>query len=407
MNVLENIRVALRALSANKVRSALTMLGIIIGVGAVVALLSLGQGASQMITGQVEDLGSNLIMVTPARMLGDALASQQAVLYYSDYELIARNVPGIENIAPIYQSYKPVKYGDKTSQYTISGVTPIYAQVLNYQVDQGRFISRSDGSSKARVAVLGSQTAEDLFGNVDPIGRRIQIGEISFDVVGVLASKGSTGFSFNDTILIPLETGYSRLFGSAALENGQRTVSSITVSAAQADTVSDVMARIKFLLRKQHDLAAQDESDFLLTSQDQFLDILDQITGTLTTFLAAIAGISLLVGGIGIMNIMLVSVTERTREIGIRMALGARRRDIQSQFLIEALTLSVIGGFFGVLVGLLISAGIGKLAGWGFIFDPGTIAIATVFSLAVGIVFGVWPARQAARLDPVVALRFE
>jgi putative ABC transport system permease protein len=409
MNLIENVKIALRALVSNKLRSTLTMLGIIIGVGAVVALMAIGEGATASITGQVEGLGSNMISILPTRELNGPMNNTQLTrLYYSDYEAIARHSENIAKIAPVFQAGKVVKYGNKSAQYTVTGITADFADVRSYKVAQGRFVTQSDNAANARVAVLGSQAATDLFGNLNPLGRTIKIGGIQFDVVGVLESKGSGGFgSSDDVILIPLETGYTKLFGSTAMADGKRLLSSLYLSAANPDVVNDAVTRVEYILRKQHGLSPSVEADFSVISQNQFLDTLGQITTTLTIFLGAIAAISLLVGGIGIMNIMLVSVTERTREIGLRKAVGARRNAILAQFLIETVTLSVFGGLLGVLLG----AGVA----WLFTFTGmitaqvtlSSISMAFLFAVAVGVFFGLYPASRAASLRPIEALRYE
>jgi putative ABC transport system permease protein len=404
----ENFRIALRALSANKLRSILTMLGIIIGVGAVVALLSIGQGATASITSQVEGLGSNMVAVIPGRIFDEEGGASSASLFYEDYLTLKSNPINMREIAPGFRSMATVKFGEKSTQISVAGVTEDYADVRAYEMERGRFLDQSDNNLLSQVAVLGSQTASDLFGNLNPIGQKIKIDGVTFDVIGVLASKGSMGFgSADDIVLVPLETGYRKLFGSQALQNGKRTLSEISISASTPDSVNNVMALATFILRKQHDLAAGVDDDFTVMSQNQFLDTLSTITTTLTIFLGAIAAISLLVGGIGIMNIMLVSVTERTREIGLRKAVGAKKSAILLQFLIETITLSVIGGMLGIMLG----------GGVAYIFTAldlieatlslNTIALAFFFAVAVGLFFGIYPAARASNLRPIEALRYE
>jgi putative ABC transport system permease protein len=406
--ILENFRIALRALTANKLRSILTMLGIIIGVGAVVALLSIGQGATASITSSVEGLGSNLVSVTPGRMFQRQGGAENARLFLSDYSAIAANGANMNQIVPAYQTMGTVKYNDKDTQLTLAGVTEGYADVRAYKLANGRFIDKADRDQNAQVAVLGSKTATDIFGNTNPLGQRIKVNGVSFDVIGILESKGSSGFgNEDDVVLVPLETGYAKLFGGAAEDNGKRLISSIFISAANSDAVNNVKAQITFLLRKLHGLAPGTDDDFTVVSQSEFLSTLSAITTTLTIFLGAIAAISLLVGGIGIMNIMLVSVTERTREIGLRKAVGAKRSTILIQFLIETVTLSVLGGLIGILLG----------GGIAYIFTAlnlisahltiNTMALAFFFATAVGVFFGIYPAMRASSLKPIEALRYE
>ncbi len=409
MNILENIRISFRALAANKLRSGLTMLGIIIGVAAVVALMSIGRGATRSVTSRVEGLGSNLISVSSARNVRQAgTGALTTPLFYSDYQAIAKDTSNVVAISPIYQSTEQVQYGSNQSQFSITGVTPEFASVQAYTVAQGRFISKNDNSAESRVVVLGSQAASDLFSGLNPMGRNITINGINFTVVGVLASKGSTGFfSQDEVILIPLETGYNRLFGGRALENGKRVLSTISLSAANPNAVNEVISQVEFILRRDHSLTLHDTLPFTVASQNQFLSTLNSITSTLTIFLGAIAGISLFVGGIGIMNIMLVSVRERTREIGLRKAVGARRSVILMQFIVETITLSLFGGIIGILLGAAI-AGIVTLTGLITTYvSLDVILYSFFFAALVGLFFGIYPAYQAASLRPIEALRYE
>ncbi|HET7181947.1 MAG TPA: ABC transporter permease [Candidatus Limnocylindrales bacterium] len=395
MSAIELVRLALSRLRRGRVRAALTMLGVVIGVASVVGLVSVGTGTTARITEQLNSLGTNLLTISPTN------GGSDSTLTLDDADAIA-DLDGLAGVAPeILTSATVAASATNTTTTSIVGTSAAYATVRAYDVWQGTFLTGAAVERSLRVAVLGATTASNLGLGADAVGTEVKIGGIPFVIAGILQPKGGAGFSNpDDQVLVPLGAVQKYFVGG----NGVRTVG---VSVADGFDMTVARNEISELLRVRHGIGASDDDDFSIFDQTQLLQAASTITGTLTLLLGGIASIALLVGGIGIMNIMLVSVRERTREIGIRMALGARRRDIQSQFLIEALTLSVIGGFFGVIVGLLISAGIGRLAGWGFILDPGTIAIATVFSLAVGIVFGVWPARQAARLDPVVALRFE
>ncbi len=409
MNLFENIRISFRALAANKLRSGLTMLGIIIGVAAVVALMSIGRGATRNITSRVEGLGSNLISVSAARTVrASGIGAQTTPLYYSDYQTIAQDTSNIVGIAPVYQSTAQVMYGSNQSSFSISGVTSQFAGVNAYTIAQGRFISNYDNSAESRVVVLGATAATDLFSGLNPMGRDISINGINFTVIGVLASKGSTGFfSQDDVILIPLDTGYSRLFGGRALINGQRTLSTISLSAANSNVVNGVISQVEYILRRDHQLTLTDTLPFSVSSQSQALSTLTSITSTLTAFLGAIAGISLFVGGIGIMNIMLVSVRERTREIGLRKAVGAKRSVILMQFIVETITLSLIGGIVGILLGAGI-AGVVTLTGLITTYvSLDVILYSFFFAALVGLFFGIYPAYQAASLRPIEALRYE
>ncbi len=409
MNIFESVRISFRALAANKLRSGLTMLGIIIGVAAVVALMSIGRGATRNITSRVEGLGSNLIAVSTARSVRPAgVAAQSTPLYYTDYQAIAKDVNNVVGIAPTYQSGARVMYGSNSSVFSVTGVTSQFAAVNAYTLAEGRFISDYDNSAETRVVVLGATAATDLFSGLNPLGRQISINGINFTVVGVLASKGTTSFfSQDEVILIPLETGYVRLFGGSALSNGQRTLSSISLSAANSNVVNDVISQVEYILRRDHQLTLTDTLPFNVSSQSQALSTLTSITSTLTAFLGAIAGISLFVGGIGIMNIMLVSVRERTREIGLRKAVGARRSVILLQFIVETITLSLIGGIVGILLGSAI-AGIVTLTGIITTYvSLDVILYSFFFAALVGLFFGIYPAYQAASLRPIEALRYE
>lgn len=407
MNIFENLRIALRALSANKLRSGLTMLGIIIGVAAVVALMAVGEGATSGITSQVEGMGTNLITVSTARNF-QSTSGQAQTLYYIDYEAIEKAVGSQADIAPYYQGSANVINGDRQSDYAITGIIPSYASVNEYTIARGRFINDQDNIAKARVVVLGSTTATDLFSGLNPIGREIQINGISFTVVGVLKSKGSSGFiSQDDVVLIPLETGYNRIFGGRAVSGGNTLLSGITLSAHESTQVDAIMSSVEFTLRREHDLTLHDDLIFSISSQTQMLSSLSSITSTLTTLLATIAGISLLVGGIGIMNITLVSVRERTKEIGLRKAVGARRNVILFQFLAETLTLSIFGGLLGILLGAGIAWAVSLTGLLSAAVTFNAVILAFGMAALVGLFFGIYPAYQAAGLRPIEALRYE
>jgi putative ABC transport system permease protein len=408
----ENFKIAIRALRANKLRSVLTMLGIVIGVATVVALLSIGKGATASITNDIQSNGSNLLTISPGRQAGFAgggQSRQASYLYYSDYELLQRALVGnVTAMAPSYQSNYTVKYGVESFSVNVTGITEKYREVYSYKVADGRFITDGDNKAQARVAVLGSQTAEDLFGSQTPIGKTISVNGLKFQVIGVLVSKGSSGFgSADDAIFIPLDTGYVKLYGSTAIHNDKKIVNSIAVSVTTTELMDTVSAQIDYILRRSHKLSPSAELDFNVLSQSDILDTLSSVTTTLTIFLGAISGISLLVGGIGIMNIMLVSVTERTKEIGLRKAVGATKNQILTQFLIETMTLSLLGGIIGILLGVGVASVFSATGLITSIITADSILLAFTFSLLIGVFFGIYPAFRAANLHPMVALRYE
>jgi putative ABC transport system permease protein len=377
-------------------RAALTMLGVIIGVASVVALVGVGQGTTTNITNRLSSLGTNLLTISPTG--GPNAAS--TTLNLEDATAIAA-LDTISGVAPEVSSSLTVSAGDKSTDTTIVGTTAAYASVRAYDVWQGSFLTDVAVDQALRVAVLGATTADDLGLTADDLGTEISIAGIPFTVVGILQPKGGATFQDpDDQVMVPVGTVQKYFVGGDS-------VRTIGVSVASTADMTATNAEITALLRSRHELATADDADFSIFDQTQLLAAASSISGTLTLLLGGIASISLVVGGIGIMNIMLVSVRERTREIGIRKAIGARGRDILAQFLVEALTLSLLGGLIGIVVGLGASALIGQLAGWGFVFNPATIVAAVLFSLLVGVVFGVWPARQAARLDPISALRYE
>ncbi|MBM3128089.1 MAG: FtsX-like permease family protein [Chloroflexi bacterium] len=413
MNVFESMRVALYSLSANRLRSALTMLGIIIGVGAVIALLSIGQGAGAAITEQVQGIGSNLIIVIPgAAPRPGSSVTVAGTLTLADAEALEDRArcPAVAIVAPIYQRNTQVSNGSTNINTQVSGVTPAFQIIRNWQVASGNFVDERDRQTVARVAVLGNATAKTLFGSENPIGKSIKINRIPFRVVGVMTEKGGTsmfGGNQDDVVFVPLSTAQRRLFGSAAqTAQGALRVSSVLISATNEKQIDAAMVQITQVLRERHKIRYQ-QDDFTVLSQKDLLGALNQITDILTIFLAAIAAISLLVGGIGIMNIMLVSVTERTREIGIRKAIGARRRDIMIQFLIEAITMSVAGGSVGILFGAAVGMAVNATGVIKTTLDPVSVLLAVGFSVAVGLFFGLYPAARAASLHPIEALRYE
>jgi len=417
MNIMESIRISLRGLAANKLRSALTMLGIIIGVGAVIALLSIGQGVSKMIAGQIQSIGSNVLFVMPMSLqamtsAGPGFGSSGRDLTLDDAEAIGDpyQVSNVVAVAPELSRTGTVEHGREAIVTSIGGVTPEYSEVRNSQVIEGRFIDENDMVAASRVALLGYGAWEKLFPDGDyPIGLTVKINQIPFRVIGVLEEKGGSGFGGDQDslVLVPLTTAQTRLFRSRSA-SGSQTLTFISVQVASEDYMDAVSEEVRQVLRQRHKLTYRDDDDFSVISQKEILSIFGEITGVLTLFLGAIAGISLLVGGIGIMNIMLVSVTERTREIGIRKAVGAKRRDILMQFLIEAVVLSLVGGAVGILLGVVGSMLIAMLSeDLVTVVTPQAILLATGFSAAVGLFFGIYPATRAARLHPIEALRYE
>lgn len=417
MDLLEQIRLALRALSVNKLRSALTMLGIIIGVGAVITLLSVGQGVQNLVTGQLQSVGTNLLFVVSGNLdaaTSGARSVSGLTLTLKDADAIADpfNVPDVMTVAPEVLAGANVSFGKINLRVTVSGVTPAYSPVRNFPVAYGNFIDDTDLSTRARVAVLGSRIAERLFEDkAYPIGATIKINNIPFKVIGVLESKGGTGGpggNQDEVLMVPLSTAHQRLFPRYHNRRGEPMLSVIYAQVVSEDRMEAASKEIAELLRQRHDIRFQDEDDFTVINQRDLLAIFGQITGVLTIFLGAIAGISLLVGGIGIMNIMLVSVTERTREIGLRKAVGAKRRDIMIQFLIESVTLALLGGILGIVLGTAGAYGISRLqSDLTAVVTAQAVLLATGFSAAVGLFFGIYPATRASKLNPIEALRYE
>ncbi len=403
MRAFELVRLALSRLGSSRLRTFLTMLGVIIGVASVVSLVAVGQGATSGITKQLQGLGTNLLTVNPGASTNGFTrgAAGSANTLTVDDAIAIGSLNGVAAVEPEVSTSQLVVAGSQNTTTTIMGTTGGYTVVRNFSLWQGSTLNGASVDDQLRVAVVGATTADNLGLSASSIGATIKIGGLPFEVVGILQAKGSTGpTSQDDQILVPYTTVESQFVAGSK-------VRSIGISVASADQIDLVKGEITALLESRHGVAAGGTDDFTIADQSQLLSTVGSVSGLLTLLLAGIASISLLVGGIGIMNIMLVSVRERTREIGIRKAIGARGRDILAQFLVEALVLSLLGGVFGILVGVAVSYLIGTLAGWGFVFSPVTPLVAVVFSLAVGVVFGVWPARQAARLDPIVALRYE
>jgi putative ABC transport system permease protein len=416
MQIWESVRISLRALTVNKMRSILTMLGIIIGVGAVIALLSVGQGFEQYITQQFQSLGTNLLFVFAGQLEssgpGSARSSQQRIqpLTMGDASALADPflVPDVVAVAPEYSRSATVVRGKLDRSASVSGVTPEYQSVRNFNPVLGEFIAQEHVNGRSRVAVLGATVAEEFFEPDEyPIGQTIKLNDVPFKVIGVLEEKGGGGFGDEDNVvMIPISTAQTRLYNAGSVR-GDLIISVIFVQVASQDKMGAVADRIAEVLRERHRISFKDDDDFTVINQADLIQVFGDFTAVFTLVLGAIAGISLVVGGIGIMNIMLVSVTERTREIGIRKAVGAKRRDILLQFLIEAMVMSMIGGFVGIVLGYTASTVLGNVADLATLVTPGAVLLATSFSAAVGLFFGIYPATRAARLNPIDALRYE
>jgi putative ABC transport system permease protein len=405
MLITDLLKETYNALSANKVRSGLTILGIVIGIGSVIAMVSIGQGASGQIQSSIEGLGSNLLtilpgVVQPGRGIVSSGRGAAQTLKNEDIDVL-KNIEGVDYISPeLQRRFQIVAPNGNNTNSTIIGVNPEYQQVRNVSVEEGSFIADNQLRSIGRVAVLGPTVAQDLFADSDPIGKTIRINKINFKVIGVLASKGSGGF-FNpdDTVLVPLTTMQKILAGADFL-------STISISVKSKDLMPQVQSEATVALAAKHRVDPQNP-DFSIMSQADISSALTQVTDTFTIFLAAVAGISLLVGGIGIMNMMLTTVTERTREIGLRKAIGAKKKDISVQFLAEAIMLTFLGGAAGITLGWVISILISSFAGIATGVSLSTIFLAFGISAAIGIIFGYYPARKAASMNPIEALRYE
>jgi putative ABC transport system permease protein len=407
MGLLAIIRIALRALARNKMRSSLTMLGIIIGVGAVIAVVGLGQGAQQAVQDQIAAMGSNVLFVSSGSVTRGGMRTgfgSTKTLVMADKEAILREVPTVKAAAAGSQSSAQVVFENNNWFTQIQGTEPDYFDIRRWPVWTGSIFSEQDVETAANVAVIGESVRQNLFGAVDPVGQTIRIKSLPFKVVGVLTAKGQTaggmGGDQDDVIFIPISTFQQKISG----ENWLRF---IMVSAVSREASYAAQRQIEGLLRDRHRIRPGGTDDFTVRNLADVADLADQTGQVMTMLLASIAGVSLIVGGIGIMNIMLVSVTERTREIGIRMAIGATEEDVQRQFLIEAVVLSCLGGLVGILVGTGTCYLVTNVFGWRVLVSAKAILLAVAFSMGVGIFFGYYPARKAARLDPIEALRYE
>ena len=401
----ESIKMALDGMVSNKLRTFLTLLGIIIGVGAVIAMVSLGFGVKESIKDNISKLGSNLLMVSAGgrTATGARLAAGEgAHLTFDDMLAIEKQVDGIAGIsASVNTSYQLVA-GNQNWTSRVEGTTPSNFEIQNYELEDGRLFTERDMNSRARVAVIGKTVADNLFPGDDPVGQIMRIKKAPFQVIGVLKPKGSSGMGQDqdDTVIIPLTTAQNRMMGITHVQR-------ITVQAENENVINDVQAEVEQVLRTRHKIKDGDYDDFTISNMAAIMDTMMATANSITLLLGCIAAISLLVGGIGIMNIMLVSVTERTREIGIRKALGATYNNILLQFLIEAMVIGVVGGFLGVVIGVIASYGISSFAGWNTVISWWAIVVAVVFSVGIGLFFGIYPARKAALLDPIDALRYE
>lgn len=402
----ESVLIAFEGLNANKLRAILTMLGIIIGVGSVIAMVSLGLGVQKKVQDSIASLGSNLLIVAPGASSAPgtvhSAAGSNITLTNQDAKAIAKEVAGVKYVAPTVSDTYQLIYGNQNWNTKVQGATEELLAIRDFKIASGRFFSTSDEDVRARVAVVGQTVATNLFGNVNPVGQTIRIGTAPFRVIGVLASKGQStmGQDQDDTVIVPLTTAQERLMGITYLGN-------ISVQAENESVIDKVQKDITTLLRTRHHLAAKAEDDFSVRNLTAIMSTMKDTTSNLTLFLGSVAAISLVVGGIGIMNIMLVSVTERTREIGIRKALGATYSNILLQFLIEAIVISVTGGLLGISLGVVGAYIVSLVAGWNTVISLLAIISAFSVSVMIGLFFGIYPARKAALLDPIDALRYE
>jgi putative ABC transport system permease protein len=409
--LISSVHIAFGALTTNKLRSALTMLGIVIGVASVIATVAIGSGATQRIQDQIASIGSNIIIITPGSTSssGVRLGTGNAVtLSQADATDIPAQCSDVAFAAPYVRGSAQVVNGNNNWATTIYGVTPDYLIVRQLTVADGAEFAQQDVDSANDVAVLGKTPVDNLFGGVDPIGQTIRIKNVPFTVVGVLTAKGQSaqGQDQDDVILLPISTAKRKVIGTRSAANGD-AVDTIMMQAKSSATIQAAQDEAEALLRQRHHLTASEDDDFSIRNLQELFAAQEASSSIMAMMLAAVASVSLVVGGIGIMNIMLISVRERTREIGLRQAIGAKTRDILSQFLVEAIALSVAGGFAGVVLGISVSALISRLAGWATSVGPGAVALAVFFSALVGIGFGYYPARKAAFLDPIEALRSE
>ena len=408
INIPSTIKISFRALWVNKMRSSLTMLGIIIGVGAVIAMVAVGSGASQKIAAQISSMGSNLLIILPGSTTAGGVrmgAGSQPTLSLADAEAIVKECPAVSDVGPTLGGVAQIIYGHLNWSTGVSGTTPGMLAVRDWSLSAGRPFTQQDVKSATKVALLGQTVVENLFGDQNPVGQTIRIKNVPFTVIGVLAEKGQSaqGQDQDDTIMIPVTTAQKKLFGTQF----PGMVRIIMVKAKSADDLSAAEKQVTELLRQRHHIGQKQDNDFSVRNLTQIMQAAEQSSKVMTLLLGAIASVSLLVGGIGIMNIMLVSVTERTREIGIRMAIGAKTWDIRLQFIIEALTLSLIGGVAGIIIGVSTAVILSSVSGWPTVVSVLSIFLAFGFSGFIGIFFGFYPAYKASLLNPIDALRYE
>ena len=410
MNFVALLRIALRALAVNKLRRALTMRGSVSGGGAVIVMIAVGGGAHARVEEQIRALGSNLLLVTPGSTTSGGARmgfGSGSTLTEDDVAAINREIPEAL-AAPALRGSAQVIWGNSNWSTQVFGVTPEYLEVRQWPLASGRTFEAGEMAGAAKVALIGATVAKQLFGSADPLDQSIRVKRVPFTVIGVLDVKGQSlmGTDQDDLILVPIKTARSRVLGTASAARN-RTIGTIWVKAADGVGTRVVEDQVRALLRQRHRIQAGADDDFSLRNLQEVMAAQEASSRVLALLLAAVASVSLLVGGIGIMNIMLVSVTERTREIGLRMAVGARTRDILGQFLVEAVTLSLIGGLVGVALGIGTSVLIAELAGWRIVLSAHAVGLAVAFAFVIGVFFGFYPARKAARLNPVEALRFE